>query len=92
MIKSHAQWTTQIPYNTAEDWAERLQGGTVLHCEIQQGTGPWEASDWMGKKVKGRIAAVDQWGTAKAGWDTPTCHRNRTAALGNPGKMEGEEW
>lgn len=67
MVKSHAQWTTKIPYNTVEDWAERLQGGTALNCEIQRGTGPWEASDWMGKKVKGRIAAVDQWGTAKAG-------------------------
>lgn len=71
-----------------EDWAERLQEGTVLNCEIQRGTGPWEASDWLGKKVKGRIAVVGQWGTAKAGSDTLTCQRNHTAALGNPGKME----
>lgn len=79
------------PCNTVEDWAGRLRAGTVLGCVIRNCTVPWGASDWRGKRARGRIAAVDRRGTAEAGSDTPTSLQSRTAALENPGNKNKTE-
>lgn len=86
LSQAQVEWLSVLPYNTVGDWAVRLQGGTVPGCVIQKCTAPWEASDWRGKRARGHIAAVDQWGTAEAGSGTLTYHQSRTAAPGNPGE------